>query len=300
MINKDIPRIVNIVKKSELNKILKATSEIISRIEKSDATSDFILELLDYAKQDIDSCKVLYNSKIYSQSTYHLQQAVEKITKAYGLYLGVIRKKDLQLTIGHSPPQMFLMLVQKKWIKEFIEEINKYRKEKLPTDISILNKIVRRDVVEPAKISKEQIMAFLDALDKIEASQIPEKELSDLVNMILARIDMDEIISRYKENKSLDEFEKKLISIASKIDLKNVNLGDVLQLAYYFATLYLFSTITFKHLQLQFVRYPKITKDDKTIKIQDYKPGLGIVDMTLPIVEKLESSLKFLEKILKT
>lgn len=63
-----------------------------------------ILDWLKCADDDLASAKLLYHNKHYSNSLYHLQQSVEKATKAFGLGLKLVhRPSDMRKKIGHKP-----------------------------------------------------------------------------------------------------------------------------------------------------------------------------------------------------
>jgi hypothetical protein len=65
---------------------------------------ELALAFAKIAKKDLKASEVLYDGKLYSQSVFELQQAVEKGVKAVGLLLGLARptKEDLTKEVGHA------------------------------------------------------------------------------------------------------------------------------------------------------------------------------------------------------
>lgn len=63
-----------------------------------------ILDWLECADDDLASARLLYHNKHYSNSLYHLQQSVEKATKAFGLGLKLVKShSEMKTKIGHKP-----------------------------------------------------------------------------------------------------------------------------------------------------------------------------------------------------
>lgn len=66
-------------------------------------------ELLNLAKEDLETAQLLYNNKKYSFALYHFHQCVEKAVKHIGLSIGGI--SEAQLTkISHDPIKVFKLL----------------------------------------------------------------------------------------------------------------------------------------------------------------------------------------------
>jgi hypothetical protein len=75
--------------------VVNSLMQFILRYNPDEEMIALAKELLACAKTDLMACKVLYEKKIYSESTYHLQQSAEKATKAILLNFGMFNKKDL-------------------------------------------------------------------------------------------------------------------------------------------------------------------------------------------------------------
>lgn len=59
------------------------------------------------AKDDINAAITLHEKEMYPLSIYHLQQAVEKLSKSFGLKSGFIEKKDLKKKVSHDTVSIF-------------------------------------------------------------------------------------------------------------------------------------------------------------------------------------------------
>lgn len=69
--------------------------------------NEFADILLRLAEDDLRASRTLYEEKLYQISVFHLQQAVEKATKALGILLGRTDVGDLQTKISHKPSRIF-------------------------------------------------------------------------------------------------------------------------------------------------------------------------------------------------
>lgn len=75
------------------------------------------------AKDDFVISKILYNTKEYPNAIYHLQQAVEKLSKAFGLLNGFIDVDTFEKKISHNSEKIFKNPIRKhqEELKESIE-----------------------------------------------------------------------------------------------------------------------------------------------------------------------------------
>jgi HEPN domain-containing protein len=90
---------------------------LISALNRKKESTILEKQLLEAARIDLRACRLLYDQGIFSQSVYHLQQAVEKSSKSLVLSLGVIDEGDLK-RIGHKTPRAFLKLLDESEIGE--------------------------------------------------------------------------------------------------------------------------------------------------------------------------------------
>lgn len=190
---------------------------VISNVEKRKNHSlekKFILS----AEKDLESCKILYHEPIYSLAVYHLQQAIEKTTKAWVLYLGVISEKQLK-EIGHKTPKAFLELLENSPIGEMARGLVKISNVKVITDTAGVRNLVESRGVEVARMDYESIRMLLDVL--------------------------------YRMEKQKDKISKPYKTILKKFSF---NPEEMFEIPIVFTSLFLVSGITFPH--YEFTRYP--------------------------------------------
>lgn len=68
------------------------------------------------SKNDLKLAKIAYEIEDYGNALFHLQQSVEKIVKAHGLKLGVIKKPKEE--IGHNTPKVYIKVLKLPWMEE--------------------------------------------------------------------------------------------------------------------------------------------------------------------------------------
>lgn len=74
---------------------------------------DTITELITIAKQDIADANTLYNTQSYRNALYHVQQAVEKIMKAFALTTYTrLEHEKLMHRIGHDSHRVILLMIE--------------------------------------------------------------------------------------------------------------------------------------------------------------------------------------------
>ncbi len=223
------------------------------------------------AEQDIEATKLLFSNKSYPLAVYHLQQATEKLAKAYALSLNFITEKELR-EISHKSPVAFIKAINNTWMKSYLDVLKNVN-QNINTDTAPLQKVINEDYLELAKTPKEGVVAFCKIIESARNGlNIPQMKTQ--INAFL------DVFSESFENAELTS---RLETVKSQIDQK-LNADNILS----FAALYLFSAVTFPH--EAYTRYP-----NREIKPEDYKEGMGIVDsidLILPHLEQAVSSIK--------
>ena len=86
---------------------------------------------LEIAKEDLIASEILFDNRMFAQSVFYFQQAVEKSIKYLGLKNGIIAKEDLLKNVGHKPIEIFKAVMKnpklemtKKQVAENIEILN--------------------------------------------------------------------------------------------------------------------------------------------------------------------------------
>ncbi|NYZ75860.1 HEPN domain-containing protein [Candidatus Micrarchaeota archaeon] len=209
---------------------------------------NLVLEYLDCAEMDLAASEKLYQEQIFSLSAYHLQQAVEKTAKAQALLLGVVTRKELIGKVSHESPQIFIELLKKEWVVEFTSIIK---------------------VIDPsAKTDSSGLSKIVDSKDEtLEIARKPYKEIMELT----------ESIDKIKQATS----DKMLNVMNTMLEGYDIPLPESFSAVWAFLDLYMLSMVTYPH--ATFTRYP-----DGELKPKDYVKGLGIVDATPELIEKMK------------
>jgi len=280
-------------KTAGLNISLKDVLELYQYLEKyihnqtHIRNAEYISSLLYCAKEDYKAAKLLSKEKIWSLSVYHLQQAVEKISKGYGLYLGIIKKNDLygrkkeikgglltklfrkndeNKTISHITPRTFFIFLNN--MEKVIDCLNKcnYLKKKInKSDIDKLKKYIERKPERLAKMDKNEIYVYLELCKKFIKidKNVDIRQLRKTIKKF--KIDL------LKNLKKVNLPEHELNSIDRNLTYTHENIDKIIKLFGISGCIFILSVITYPH--FSYTRYP-----DGKLKPTDYKPGLGIVD----------------------
>jgi len=217
----------------------------------SDENINLGKEFLECSKKDIVACKLLYKKGQFSTSTYHLQQAVEKIAKSFGLYHGFINIKDLK-PIGHDTLKSINYMVKNPLISSAIPIIKDNFHPGLKDDLTNLENLWK---------NKEKRIAIANA---------SYEEIMTIINLT----------RQIKDNIYANEMPK-------YDDLKEItNDFYYLDFTFDFLPLVMLFAYTFPH--EEFTRYPKLEKESENLTPFDYSKKLGIVKATPEIIEILE------------
>lgn len=108
--------------------------------------------LLITAEKDLESVLLLYNSDLFSNSVFLLQQAIEKIVKSFGLEAGIINENELKNKISHLPHKVIIKMLDgqilscdkyKGYITSFmIPEHEKVEQQREKEDLILLKKVL--------------------------------------------------------------------------------------------------------------------------------------------------------------
>jgi len=282
--------------------------------EFKETSLEYINDLLYIAKNDFEAAKVLYNHKLYAQSVYYLQQSVEKLTKAFGLWTGLLEEKELYTkrykkslkqkflsffkireredVIGHVSPKTFVLLLKKRFTKEYIKLLSSQIKnnilqnkfKNIEKEIDELEKLINKKQ-KLANISKAEINEFLKAsyFYRTNFSRIDKRGMRFKLNHF--RIIVTNRLQKILPFEVFDEVNKKLENIESKVEYVFAYLNILI-------LLYPLAIITYPH--FTYTRYPT-----NEIGPKDYNENLGIVSSLENIFELLDKILKEFENLIK-
>ena len=220
-------------------------------------------KLMKLSRQDILACRILHEKELYNLSVYHLQQAVEKGTKAYGLILSL--DTDETFSVKHNSPAVYSKMLEKMWpMLDIIQQINPDLKGHYSDIIKITSDKTKK--LEIAKLSPETIKQILLLI----------KNLNVTLGSDETKTDANKVIEGAKE--------------------RFPQLSQELELAYYdsefishFLILFALSFITFPH--EAYTRY----SDNILFGPDNYTKDLGIVATSLELCDLLNDCLIFLD-----
>jgi len=257
----------------ELGQEISAALTSPSEKQKSDSM-ELARGFLECSKQDIQATRLLYERRIFPLSVYHLQQAIEKATKAYALAFFVISKEDLT-EIGHKSPMAFIKMLKKRWVGKFIVVLKMLYPD-AKTNVSEAEKVMKlkKTQKELAKLPESVIQNFLDLNEKIRVALTSDKTQNQINSQI-------EIL--------LHSLEGLLPDMNTKEIMKSLRTNFSFDIACFFGGLFILSVVTYPH--WEFTRYP-----DKEIKPSDYSSGLGVVQCVDGILTQVENAIQALEK----
>jgi HEPN domain-containing protein len=237
-------------------------------VEDEKKNRDLAMGFLNCAKDDIRAVKILYEKQLLSLSVYHLQQAVEKTTKAYALALSVVTTRELK-EIKHKGPLTFIKLLKKKWAMAYINLVKTLNPNVNVNIIDKVEKIINKEQKELAEMPKTVICTYLNSVKQMR--NILQKQMYPQIDKAINLLEP----LLHEETENL----KKAIDAA-------LRTGIVAS----FISLYLLSVITYSH--STFTRYP-----DGEIKPSDYySRRLEIVECINDILSEVEICVNALEQ----
>jgi HEPN domain-containing protein len=208
------------------------------RFPVTEAMQALAAAFLETAETDRKDCVTLYRKKSYSNATFHLQQAVEKATKAYWLGNGLLNEKEVR---GHRTPEIFLRAVfEKTGLKMLAQQL-------------------------PDESTHEYIQKAFEAIEneekRLELAKIPFNNIRKSISYMES--------NRKLNKEMLRDLEHKFSSMPG-YQLSSISLLSTIQSVSSLVTLYILAVYTFPH--EAYSRYP-----DGPLKPSDYTKDLGIV-----------------------
>lgn len=179
----------------------------------TDAT--FIESLLAIATSDLQASTLLYNQRQYLQSTFYLQQSIEKANKALVLYCDFLKPPDVR-HVGHDYTRIHNRIVisqLQQWeqfdkedeaVTLFMDALSKathfdygaYRKS-LETTLQTI------PILQKAEFSEEELLEIIDQIEDEYKTELLQKEdlrhsLTQKANEIVASV-CAELQKNYRE-----------------------------------------------------------------------------------------------------
>ena len=260
---------------------------------KEEIDTDYILELLDIAVDDLSASKLLFRRKFHAHSIYLLQQSVEKIGKSILLYEGYCSKEQLKKEIGHNASiylidktiQIYDSLIEysilrlneetKKiiiWIKDFLLRYKEERKS---------GKTLHMDYQEAKKLLSYliKIPSMIKRLKKIER-KIQREMIKEDSKQAIAQAEIERI---QEETKQPVEEEMRLKIEKSYDDFDISNLFTQLLIVPF---LVIYSIVGFTILSMNLEIHSNATRYPDIISYYKYNKELDIVKL-YPMMVKI-------------
>lgn len=271
--NKIVPK--KKLKEGDLDRLFNSLIELLEGINKKRINKNISLskDFLEISKNDLRATRILFKNDLFSLAVYHLQQAVEKTTKAYGLSLHIINDQDLS-DISHETPRVFVKMIEEKWIQSYIDVLRVFYPS-LKAYVKKLENLIEKKSSEILRWDEKKIKELLKFSEKFETLDKEEtrSNVYDVIELFLSL---------------MVEEKKKIVNVVKSM-FKPEFLVKVTGL---FTEMYLLSIITYPH--AIYTRYP-----DGPLKPKNYTQDTGIVKMVLEICNELEEANNVLEFVLK-
>jgi len=118
-------------------------------IKKSIVNRKLAKEFIDIARNDLKTAKALQKTKdreLNASMVYHIQQSVEKYSKAYALIFGAVSKRSMK-EIGHEPSKAFIKCLRNKDMNKVVSKLRSiqhlvYEKDSPATEVLKINYII--------------------------------------------------------------------------------------------------------------------------------------------------------------
>jgi hypothetical protein len=256
-----------------ITSIIKAAAR---QYDMSDDKRALIIGYIKTSKEDLMATKILFAKRLFASSTYHLQQAVEKASKAFGLFTGILSIQDVR-GVSHDSIRVHNLMAS-KFEKYLMEVSSRYLRtiSNIESLSQLTTKEKRMEIARLSEVEIERMIAKFDSQTSVfgEFSEFKTGEiLAQLREIILPN--GNSLVSS-----QIDEYMNKLLR----------NLPMIEKFSKSISFLFIASAITFPH--ETFTRYP-----DKEIKPWEYNQSMGIVSTTPSIMSRLEQVLLAFEAI---
>jgi len=269
------------------NTAARAIDRFLADLElarKDDDRFDLTVGYISSAKDDCKATMLLFDAGLFALSTYHLQQATEKTTKAYLLSTNIISIKEAR-DINHNSLNGHILLAQKmiNYSKGMIRNVSLLMNSN--SKLELLKKINKEEV---ARLPYSDIAKLVDSSDLTLPKH--RKLISDAIENIKDResegrktIRTVAVQKGLDEDKIEDEIDNQLDQLRSDV-MNNASIKYSTLLPF----LYIASAVTYPH--QGYTRYP-----DGNIRPRDYTMNMGIVEATPDLCGRIMKVIECIE-----
>jgi HEPN domain-containing protein len=260
---------------------------------------------LEIAKEDLNAAKYLFSKKIYCFSVFHLQQAVEKAIKSFGLYQKVISIGEAKKVIGHKAWSLYSKIFEEyearmKRLEDLFTKSEKFKEfalKNLSWTFELRGKIQTYDEILK-NFSSDDLFSISTSSEELQKIISEIRRIEEILNKV--EIKEEDV---YEYRKTLDNFLNVFAEINPNVDKKLIDESILLiqpeLINYIFGVakeyiikLYFSSTCLF---YLSAVFSPHYTKSR-------YPEGnsnpLEIYNSNMPLVQNLEYFINLTERVI--
>lgn len=249
--------------------VFKMMNDLLNSASPSKKKKELEIGYIRTSKNDLEAAGVLFKEGNFPLSVYHLQQSVEKATKAFCLHTGILSIKEV-MSIRHDPMRGYRMITIKlKKILEATAPSNANKKD----IIGDFNRI-RKDILKVARYDEVAIDRMISRFDiEDKKSDFLFIQMSNWMRSFIEK----EIKDGHATIESREKGERRIKRIEATLSqIRNVPF------------LFVASALTFPH--WEFTRYP-----DREIKPWDYDMRMGIVSRTPELIRRMRKVIEGLE-----
>jgi len=267
-------------------------------------------ELLKIAKRDVKASSLLYGQKLYPQSYFYFQQATEKATKSYFLFLEIVNEKKV-FDVRHNLFKLHKkVLVQaQEHNKKALDMIGMYpflqvaglekkkltkRRNSIQDELSLFDKLKDYDLIN---ISSKNIQFFLDNLESLNVKAIKMPEDLSLTIENYFRLLLDDI-NKYNSEEAI-QMAKALEDSLTDPEWTNFihdhfkeAIRAVLDSIFIYSTLFFTSFLTIQHSSIS--RYPN-NENPAITPLEIYSKKLPLVKWQPDFLENLKRAIILIE-----
>jgi HEPN domain-containing protein len=254
-----------------------ACGSIISN-HRTEVSTRIVSGFLNAAEIDLKASRLMFNHGLYAPSTYHLQQAVEKMVKAFLLHIELMSPSEIR-GISHNSLLGLILLGEK--VSPATEILSNHLKG-IETDLSILDSFNNDE--EVSRYTKKQIDVFLTMFDSTWT-------IGSIGDLALQLTGDPEAFKKLQEA-AIFNYERP--NVAEKCESTIApSSGSTSQIAFMTLGLILLAIPTFPH--EAHTRYPY---DEGHLGPSDYTMELGIVSSTPALLDRIDRAIIKLRELI--
>jgi len=175
------------------------------------------------AEKDLEASRWLYNKKLYPQSIFYLEQAVEKAVKSLAIYTNIVTEREVKADIGHDAWKFFYKICIKvrekiEWFQETLNKFSALKKINFLERLSIQADELKGKSINCEKFFREK--AYLSLSSSEEGLQSTVLAINELRRISFKIKEIDLII----ETNEIEKFKRDLLEFLGLHKILNPEL----------------------------------------------------------------------------